>query len=953
MSRRSLPIVLVVLAGMMLATIPAAVAEDIAPAASGAVKDETNAPSKVLRIASQDDVKGLNPFAVNDVWSSNVIYYVFDGLVNRDWKTDQIQPWVAVEWCTESKATPGGCSKDDADENVLNITVRYKVGDWASKYGGPIKFHDGKEVTIDDIIWSYAMVPYNGRWVSSVKDLLWKKSEGYDWNTPPYGESGWQKVTIGGVGGEEGWLTVRKKPGESGHAIEFRLKQPYADFFQDTISTVVFPKHVWDKHINTQDGTGDYLQWELDHKEDGTAPGMVGSGPFKFNKWVQGQFARNDRNTDFFDWTKLPKVDTRGRIVYPTTDCTTATPQACAYDPAWTRMQPIANIEAAEYKIYLTTESAALALQQADVDLVAWSIPPSMVNEMQTGDKCTDLNNVKVNCGSVVGLEKTSERGFFYTAFNMRRETFGYKDFPNNDLTDVGAPFRQAVAYSTDKATIVSQVLQGYGKAALGPVSPDLRLWHNDSLPAYPLDEAKGNAILDAAGWTRDTSCPKIGNPPDHARRFPVVGCNLIEMLTPEAAYDPVRAVAGQMIEAAAQKVGINLKSVPTAFGKIVTQITARDFQMFILGWRIGSDPGGYMRSFFHCTEEKAGNNYQGYCNKQFDDLMDEFDQTFNQTRRVEIIKDQQGLLVKDLPYNVLYFRDSVEAFRKDRFVVPILSPPSWIKGVAGIFNSWSLQLIDSPSTPTTLTVTGAKEVNSGRTARLTVTYLASGQPVDGAKVTATIASGPLTFAGGATSTETVTDGAGVAQVVVFANAGVTADTPATVDFLVSKDGFQDARVSHGLIVHKADTPGVYIDSITITPQAIQPGGQATITVVVLNLMDSSALAGAKVTFLAPDLGALDLNEKTTAANGEVKFVFSVAATVVVQADTPITLRATATGDIGGNSYTSEESSGTVTIQKKTDKPTTVPGFEAIALIGAAGAAMVAFTAVYARRRRA
>ncbi|HLF07005.1 MAG TPA: hypothetical protein VI893_07550, partial [Thermoplasmata archaeon] len=212
--------------------------------------------SKFLRVAVQDDLKGLNPFAVNDVWSSNVIYNVLDGTVNRDWKTERYQPWVAVEWCTESNATPGGCSKDDADENVLNVTIRYQVGAWQTKFGGPVRFHDGVEVTIEDILHSYAMTVYNGRWVSSVKDLLWKKSEGYDWNNPPFGDNSYQKVTVGGLGGEEGWLAIRKA---DDHTLQFRLKQPYADFFQDTVSVVLMPKHVWETHIDIVTGAGDYL----------------------------------------------------------------------------------------------------------------------------------------------------------------------------------------------------------------------------------------------------------------------------------------------------------------------------------------------------------------------------------------------------------------------------------------------------------------------------------------------------------------------------------------------------------------------------------------------------------------------------------------------------------------------------------------------------------------------
>ncbi|HLF06225.1 MAG TPA: hypothetical protein VI893_03485, partial [Thermoplasmata archaeon] len=139
------------------------------PAGMAALQD-------TLRIAHQNGIKGLNPFAVSDVWSERVVDEIYDRTANTDWRSGTTQPWIAVEWCYGSRAAPlpGRCSADESDDDPLNATVRYRLGAWAGKWGAGPKFHDGSEVTTEDVLFSYAALVYDPRSPSPVRELMWR-----------------------------------------------------------------------------------------------------------------------------------------------------------------------------------------------------------------------------------------------------------------------------------------------------------------------------------------------------------------------------------------------------------------------------------------------------------------------------------------------------------------------------------------------------------------------------------------------------------------------------------------------------------------------------------------------------------------------------------------------------------------------------------------------------------
>ncbi|MCK5398018.1 MAG: hypothetical protein KAJ33_07205, partial [Thermoplasmata archaeon] len=49
----------------------------------------------ILRVAMQDDLKTTNPLTAGDVWTWNVIGYLYDGPINVNPDTDELIPYIA------------------------------------------------------------------------------------------------------------------------------------------------------------------------------------------------------------------------------------------------------------------------------------------------------------------------------------------------------------------------------------------------------------------------------------------------------------------------------------------------------------------------------------------------------------------------------------------------------------------------------------------------------------------------------------------------------------------------------------------------------------------------------------------------------------------------------------------------------------------------------------------
>lgn len=169
-----------------------------------------------LTIATFSDPIDLNPTISSDSASSDVLGYLFNGLLTRDWDTSII-PDMADGMPTIAK-------------DNKTITFKLKKG---------LKWEDGKEITSEDVKFSYEFI-------------LDKRVA-----SPRYSD----------------FESIDKIETPDKYTIIFKLKHPDAALLPNFTYGYIIPKHIWEKVDRTK-----VKQADANKKP-------VGNGPYKFVEW--------------------------------------------------------------------------------------------------------------------------------------------------------------------------------------------------------------------------------------------------------------------------------------------------------------------------------------------------------------------------------------------------------------------------------------------------------------------------------------------------------------------------------------------------------------------------------------------------------------------------------------------------------------------------------------------
>ncbi|MGC1107128.1 MAG: ABC transporter substrate-binding protein, partial [Candidatus Acidiferrales bacterium] len=262
----------------------------------------------------------------------------------------------------------------------------------------------------------------------------------------------------------------------------------------------------------------------------------------------------------------------------------------------------------------------ALELRKGSGDLEYNSLTPDMV-----GGLARDAN-----------LEVTRAPG----------TALGYIAFNFDDAILKHREVRQALAYATDRRSLIKYLLRGQARPAESLLPPNH--WAYDGNVAhYDYDPARANALLDAAGFPRGAG----------GIRFHLE----LKTSTDESTRLLAAALQDQW-----HQVGVQLDLHSLEFATFYADITRGSFQLYTLRW-LGAnlDPDIFEYVFSSAKFPPAGANRGHYRNSQLDVLLEQARVTADRAKRKEILSQIQKIAAEDEPYINLWYYDNVCVHRR------------------------------------------------------------------------------------------------------------------------------------------------------------------------------------------------------------------------------------------------------------------------------------------------
>lgn len=358
------------------------------------------------------------------------------------------------------------------------------------------------------------------------------------------------------------------------YTLTLTLKEPFAPFLS-SLTFGILPEHIWfDVYkVSTQNIT---------LSEYNIRP--IGSGPFIFDSLVK------DSGGTMKSYAVKPFDQYYGQKPY---------------------------LQRASFYFYADLASAAAAVQQNEVDGVAFVTP----------EQKTDL--------------QTNAHGLSYYPLQLPQYTAIFFNQDHSDILATDA-VRQALVWGVDRQTIIEQALQGEGDVIYTPILPNY-LGHNPEVEKYGFDLAKGNQILEDAGWTIPEG-EQYRKKDDTLLEFSIATVNKEEFLQ-----------TLQVLQDNWTKMGIKVNVNVYEPADVQEQIIkSRNYEALLFGEIVGGDPDPY--AFWHSSQMKhPGLGLAVFYQKNIDDLLETARKTSDEEQRRLKYFHFQNILAEETPAIFLY----------------------------------------------------------------------------------------------------------------------------------------------------------------------------------------------------------------------------------------------------------------------------------------------------------
>ncbi|MDS0222315.1 ABC transporter substrate-binding protein [Haloarcula sp. S1AR25-5A] len=229
-----------------------------------------------------------------------------------------------------------------------------------------------------------------------------------------------------------------------GGRVRFNLTEPDASFLtQRAVRSVIIPKHRWD---------------DIDSPGQHNPDNPVGTGPFQFESWEQGQELRLSKHGDNWMWDDDTRRELIGEEHFVSGD----------------------GIDAMVHANVGNVSTLIGAMQSGDIDAIGTTVSNQQANRASQAD----------------GIEKQISRNYVPTDVHLSHLVPLFRD----------KTFRVALSHAVDKQGFVDNTLGGRGQAIEGQnlITPLLEPYYGETEP-YEYNPEMGRTMLRQAGYTFDS----------------------------------------------------------------------------------------------------------------------------------------------------------------------------------------------------------------------------------------------------------------------------------------------------------------------------------------------------------------------------------------------------------------------------------------------------------------
>ena len=371
---------------------------------------------------------------------------------------------------------------------------------------------------------------------------------------------------------------------------------PYA-----VASSGIMPQHIYEPFLD-ENGFAMMQGAELTLFEEGK---LVGTGPYKFAEWNEGNFVKLVRNDDYWQ-TRTVAVESQ---------------------------YPLGGVEEIYFLFTPDQQAQFERLQANEVDVLDTRPAVNQYFDLQSQTDRFDTYEY-------------SQLVYDYWHWNLRNPLFQ------------NVNVRKAMCHALDRQEMVDQVLQGLGEVANGPTHPLRWDWDDTLREVHPsFDIATTIELMEGAGWTIEKN--DDGTIKEDAV-WTTMGADGEEILMEfEIATNQGNnrrldyiIMMVEMLRAA----GFNAstRTIPTNSFYNDYLDGSFKFETAVAGWRMGTDPDG--TSVWHSKSIGTAFNWHAYSNPAVDAIIEEGLQYEDLSQALPIYQKMNRMLVEDAGYCWLAF---------------------------------------------------------------------------------------------------------------------------------------------------------------------------------------------------------------------------------------------------------------------------------------------------------